>query len=91
MDIEKKLELLKKIQKVDVPPFLLTRIMERIDSATIEKAPTFWRLAFIALSMVVLALNVSILFKPSDKQNKQGIEEVISSMELSTSNELYHD
>jgi hypothetical protein len=91
MDIDKKLELLKKIQKVAAPSFMLTRIMERIDSSTIEKAPTTWRFAFIAASVVILSLNVSIFFKSSGKQNENGIEEVISSMELSNTNDLYHE
>jgi hypothetical protein len=91
MDIEKRLEQLKKIRKVDAPPFLLTRIRDRIDSATIEKAPTTWGFAFIATSIVVLVLNVSILFKPSGKQNEKGIEEVVSSMDLSNANDLYYE
>jgi hypothetical protein len=91
MDIDKKLELLKKIQKVDAPPFMLTRIMEHIDSFTIEKAPTAWRLAFVGAAVVVLSLNVSIFLKSSDKQNESGIEGVISSMELSNTNDLYND
>jgi hypothetical protein len=91
MDIEKKLELLKKIKEVDAPPFLLTRIKERIDSSTIEKAPATWRLAFVTAAIIVLALNVSILFKSSGKQNEKGIEEVISSMDLSNTNDLYNE
>jgi hypothetical protein len=91
MDIEKRLEQLKKIQKVDAPPFLLTRIMERIDSSAIEKAPATWRFAFVAATAVVLSLNVSILFNSSGKQNEKGIEEVINSMNLSTTNDLYHE
>jgi hypothetical protein len=91
MDIDKKLELLKKIQKVDAPPFLLTRIMERIDSHTIEKAPASWRLAFVATVIVILGLNVSILFNSPGKKNEKGIEEVISSMELSNTNDLYDE
>ena len=91
MDIDKKLELLKKIQKVDAPPFLLTRVTERINSYTIEKAPASWRLAFFAVAIVVLGLNGSVLFKSLEKQNENSIEEVISSMKLSNSNDLYNE
>ncbi len=91
MDIDKKLELLKKIQKVDAPPFLLTRILARIESPERVAAPTSWKLAFIACSVVVIMLNASILFKPFGKQNEKDIEQVISSLELSNSNDLYND
>ncbi len=91
MDIDKKLELLKKIQKVDAPPFLLTRVVERINSYTIEKAPASWRLAFVAAAIVVLGLNGSVLFRSLEKQNENSIEEVISSMKLSNSNNLYNE
>jgi hypothetical protein len=90
MDIDKKLDLLKKIQKVDAPPFMLTRIMERIDSPITQQAPATWRFAFVTAAIFVLALNVSIFFRSSDKQN-EGIAEVISSMELSTTNDLYNE
>jgi hypothetical protein len=91
MDIDKKLELLKRIKEVDAPPFLLTRVRERIDSSIIEKAPATWQFAVVAAAVVVLSLNVSILFKWSGKQNEKGIEEVISSMDLSDTNDLYNE
>ena len=91
MDIDKKLELLKKIQKVDAPPFLLTRILGRIDSAIIGKAPATWKLAFIAVALVMIALNISILLMSSDQPTTQGLSEVISELDLSTSNQLYNE
>jgi hypothetical protein len=75
---------------VDASPFMLTRTMERIDSSTIEKAPTTWRFAFIATSVVVLSLNVSIFFKLPGKQNSNDIEEMVSSMDLSNANNLHY-
>ncbi len=89
MDIDKKLELLKKIQKVEAPPFLLTRIMERIDSPANLPAPISWRLAFVTTAIFILSINVAVLFKLSTKQSSDGMEEVISSMELTTTNDLY--
>lgn len=91
MDIDKKLELLKKIQKVDAPPFLLTRILARIESPGSMPAPASWRLAFIAVLITVLSLNVSLFLKSSDSADSRGIEEVVYSMELSNSNDLYHE
>jgi hypothetical protein len=91
MDIDKKLELLNKIQQVDAPPFLLTRIMASIDSPTDEKLAAKWRFAFVSTAVIVLTLNVSAFFALSTNQSSRGIEEVIYSMELSNSNELYHE
>lgn len=89
MDIEKKLELLKKIQKVEAPPFLHTRIMERIDTSANFTAPVYWRLAFVATAIIILSINAAVLFKLSTKPSSDGMEKVFSSMELSTTNDLY--
>ncbi len=91
MDIEKRLEQLKKIKEVDPPPFLLTRIMEQIKSQVDTPAPATWRLAFLSIAIVVVTLNVFILINSSNKQNIDGMEEVINSMNLSTTNDLYHE
>jgi|694.fasta_scaffold04963_20 hypothetical protein len=91
MDIDKKLELLKKIQPVEAPPFLLTRIRASIDLPTGEKLSATWRFAFVAVALIVLTLNVSAFFTLSNNKSSKGIEEVVNSMELSNSNDLYHE
>ncbi len=91
MNIDKKLELLKKIQRVDAPPFMLTRILQRVQPPSSAPAPVAWRLAFVVTAIVILSLNVSIFFKSSSTKSSKGIEEVVTSMELSTTNELYHE
>lgn len=91
MDIDKKLELLKRIEKVDAPPFLLTRILARVESPESMPAPASWRLAFIALFITVISFNITLFFKSSDNTNSRDIEEVVYSMELSTSNDLYYE
>jgi hypothetical protein len=91
MDIDKKLELLKEIQKVDAPPFLYTRIKQEIDSSISEKAPTNWRLAFAMIAILIFSLNVFILLNTSGIKKNGGIDEVVSSMGLSNSNDLYNE
>lgn len=99
MNIDKKLELLKQIKEVDAPPFLLTRIRQQIQNAGTVAAPVKWKWAFGAVAVIVLLLNVSILFSISSgtKSNAgitnepSGIEKVVSSMNLNSSNELYHE
>ncbi|MBA4145592.1 MAG: hypothetical protein C0523_07510 [Cytophaga sp.] len=91
MDIDKKLELLAKIKRVEAPPFLFTRILERIDSRAMEKAPATWRVALVTATLLILTLNVSVLFRASDKPKESDVEEVINSMRLSRTNDLYHE
>lgn len=92
MNVDKKLDLLKQVKEVDVPPFLLTRIRQRIQSLGDKEAPVKWKWAFAFSAIVLLALNLSILFKQTgNEEKKAGIEEVVTTMHLSTSNELYHE
>ncbi len=90
MNINEKLDLLKKIDRVEAPPFMLTRVMQRVKSPS-APAPSTWRVVFFAIAIIILSLNVSIFFISSSTENNDGIGEVISSMEMSTTNELYHD
>jgi len=92
MNINKKLELLEKIERAEVPPFLFTRIKERVAAKSIQ-APVTWKLAFTLTAFLVLAFNAYYLFRTDGKSTsrKEGLEEVISSMHLSSSNELYHE
>lgn len=92
MNIDNKLDLLKKIKEVDAPPFLLTRIRQQIQNLGEVEAPVKWKWAFALTALVILALNVSVFFKSTGTETKKdGIENVISSMNLSTVNDLYHE
>ncbi|MFM8744943.1 MAG: hypothetical protein ACKODM_16655 [Cytophagales bacterium] len=91
MDIDKNLELLRKIHPVDAPPFLFTRIKASIDSATEEKVSVKWNLSFAIVALIVLTLNVSAFFVLLGKQRSEDIEDVINLLELSNSNALYHE
>lgn len=92
MNIDNKLDLLKKIKVVDAPPFLLTRIRQQIQNLGEVEAPVKWKWAFALTALVILVLNVSVFFKSTQTETKKdGIENVISSMNLSTVNDLYHE
>lgn len=98
MNIDSKLDMLKQINAVAAPPFLLTRIRQQIQSGLHLEAPVKWKWVFALTSIVILALNISILFRSAGTNDKSGkvadpvlIETVISSMNLSTDNDLYHD
>ncbi len=95
MNINTKLDLLKQIKQVDAPPFLLTRIRQQIDNLSNVEAPVKWKWAFAASAILILALNVSIFFKYDDTTasagKNTGIENVVNSMNLTTSNQLYNE
>jgi hypothetical protein len=93
MSIDKKLDLLKQIKEVEAPPFLLTRIRHRINHPGNAEAPVKWKWAFALTSVVILALNISILLISSDsaKKNNSGVENIVKIMNLSTKNDLYNE
>ena len=66
MDIDKKLDLLKKIQSVDEPPFLLTRIRQRIQSLELSPAPRSWKWALVLAGAAIVALNLGIILKTAN-------------------------
>ncbi len=95
MNIDNKLDLLNKLKQVDAPAFLLTRIRQQINNLGNVEAPVTWKWAFALSSLLILALNISIFFKSNDNASAisktGGIENVINSMNLSTTNDLYHE
>ena len=95
MNIDNKLDLLKQIKEVDAPPFLLTRIRQQIANLNNVEAPVKWKWAFAASAILILALNVSIFFKSDETTassgKNTGIENVVKSMNLTNSNNLYNE
>lgn len=89
--MESKMDILNKVQKVETPPFLYTRILQRISSLQDAPAPVKWRFAFAAVAILLLVLNMGVLFSSKPKPQDGNIESVVNSMQLSTSNELYHE
>lgn len=53
-----KIELLRKVRRVEAPPFLLTRIRAKIDAARAEKLPATWAWAGSLAFGLLLFLNV---------------------------------
>ncbi len=93
MNIDNKLDLLKQIREVDAPPFLLTRIRQQIQNLDNEAAPVKWKWAFAFTSVAILVLNISIFFKTANtiETKTTGIKTVINSMNLASSNNIYHE
>lgn len=92
-NIDERLESLKKINKVDAPPFLFSRIKADINSAydMRTEAPVQWKWSFALTAIAIIILNFSIMFKTnSTETNNDAIEEVVNTMHLSNNNDLYN-
>jgi hypothetical protein len=90
MNIDNKLDKLKSIRQVDAPPFLFTRIQQRIQNLADAPAPVKWKLAFVSAAIILIVLNTGILLKSSQSKT-QGVEPIVNSLQLSSSNDFYHD
>ncbi|HEX7365474.1 MAG TPA: hypothetical protein VF273_00175 [Pelobium sp.] len=90
--MENKLDFLGKIEKVNVPPFLYTRILHKLQNGqqTVISPVKQWGLAFAFLMLV--ALNVSILAKNyTSGKYKNETENLAKSLGLNSNNNLYND
>lgn len=91
MNIENRLDKLKGVQQVEAPPFLFTRIQQQIANLADVPAPVKWRVAFVTAAIVLIVLNTGILLKSSSQQKAQVVEQVVNSLQLSSSNDFYHE
>ncbi len=91
MDIDKKLELLNNIRQVDAPPFMLARIKERINTISNPVTPIQWKWAFGLSSLIMIVLNTAVFLSEKKVENKGSFETLVSTMDMSTTNELYHE
>ena len=82
---------LKKIRRVEAPPFLFMRIQEKIRSAVAEKVPVSWKWSFAVAALFIIALNVVVIRNASATAPKADLQEVINAFHLSDSNNLYNE
>lgn len=80
------LDILNRIQKVDAPPFLYTRILNRIQNKAKETVPVKWAMAAAASLAVLITINVSVI--QYSKESTTDLSEVFS---IKTSNSLYNE
>lgn len=91
MNIENELEKLKRIRRQEVPTGMDNRIRNAVNALRGNAVPLQWKWAFAAAAAVLLALNIAVLMQQSANKSSKGLTEVIQGMQLSTSNELYHE
>jgi hypothetical protein len=86
-------ELLSRVQRVEPPAFLFTRIEQRIKNS-LDYSFSRKQLALVSISLaIVLSINVVAISKYANtvKQSANSIEALDNSMSLSTSNQLYNE
>lgn len=80
-------DILSKIQKVDAPPFLYTRILNRIQNKVQETVPVKWAVVAAACLLVLITINISVI-RSSKENNTSELTEAFS---LQTNNSLYNE
>ena len=92
MKKQQPLEQLRKVQKVSAPPFLLTRINAKIAAQQVEQLPRSWKWAGALAFGLMLLLNVGAMQMNQQTGGSQDtIETLADGLQLSSSNQLYHE
>ena len=81
------LELLKHIEKVEAPPFLLTKIHQKIDNATGNRLSPRIVWSFAVSFLVVITFNIVVMTKTGGKNKTP--DNLATSMNLIPDNSLY--
>ena len=83
------LDILTKIQKVDAPPFLYTRILNRIQNKVTETIPLKWAITLAASLVVLISINTGVMIMAKESTaSSANLSEVFS---LQTNNSLYNE
>ena len=80
-------DMLEYINKVDAPPFLLTRIRQKIANAREQQINPKWALAAGVSLLLIVALNLYVISGPDNNQPQQ--TNLAQTMNLYPHNSLY--
>jgi len=80
------LHILEKIETVDAPPFLFTRIQAKIQEQLADKLTTKQAIAYLAGLAFIVVLNVLVLKQSSDQPTES---DLVSELNLAPANQLY--
>ena len=83
--------ILNRIQRIDVPDYLLTRLTAKLDAVTTISRPQF---AFGLIALLVLVVLNGLYVANSTISNNDTsneVTEIASQFDLSTSNQLYYE
>jgi hypothetical protein len=76
---------LEKIERVEVSPFLFTRIQARVQEQFLDKLSTRQTVVYLTGIALIVALNVMVLGTKNEDKN----ENLVSEMNLAPTNQLY--
>jgi len=91
MNIDDRLDKLKNITPVEAPPFLYTRVQQAINSLNNTAAPLRWRWTFAITAIFIVIINLTVISRSSHITKNSDVEQVVNVMQLSSSNDLYHE
>lgn len=83
--------ILNRIQRVDVPDYLLTRLTAKLDAVTTISRPQF---AFGLVALLALVVLNGLYVANSTRSNNDTsseVTEIASQFDLTTSNQLYYE
>lgn len=90
MKNEDELDLLKKVAKMDAPPFLMTRITAKIRAGEAQKLSVSWQLAGSLAFAALVFFNVFFI-KNEKRGAAQSAEPLAVSLKIQTSNQFYDE
>jgi len=76
---------LEKIERVEVSPFLFTRIQAKVQEQLLDKLSTRQTVVYLTGIALIVALNVMVLGTKNTDKN----ENLVSEMNLAPTNQLY--
>jgi hypothetical protein len=91
MNIHDDLKDLAKLQRVEAPPFLMTRIRAKIEANRSERLTPRWALAASLAFGLLLVANISLLNSNGQSPVNHNMEIIASGFDLVPNNQLYHE
>ncbi len=90
--MENNLDILNKISRVEAPPFLFTRISQRVNSLQSNAVSTTFKFAFAMAATIILCLNIIVFFKVNNQPVvTQPVNTTGSSYSSSLQNNIYNE
>jgi hypothetical protein len=91
MNLENRLNKLSEINQVDAPPFLYTKIEQRIINLQEKKINPVFKFAFTGLIAFILITNVLVLNNYYASKKSNNLEVVVQNMQLQNNNTFYNE
>lgn len=85
-----KLELLKKVRRMDAPEFMLTRIQAKIRADKADRLPVSWQWAGAMACGLLLVFHIFLL-ETERTPPISAAEQVAESLQIQSSNQLYDE